>query len=57
MDLAALATFPEGTLWHDGVRQQERTSITAHLHLYIGRGWASLADMDDRDRSGLCLNL
>lgn len=30
-------TFPEGTLCHSGVRRKERTSITVHLHLYIGR--------------------
>ena len=29
-------TFPKVTLCHDGVRWQERASITAHLHLYIG---------------------
>ena len=45
VDLAALVTFPEGTLCHGGVRRQERTSITVHLHLYIGRDRASAADL------------
>lgn len=34
-------TFPEGTLWRSAVSLQNITSITTHLHLYIGRGWAS----------------
>lgn len=38
--MAALVTFPEVTLCHGGVRRQERTLITVHLHLYIGRVWA-----------------
>lgn len=37
VDFAALVTFPEGTLWRSGVRRQERTPVTVHLHLYIGR--------------------
>ena len=37
-------TFPEVTLWHAGVHLQDRTSITAYLHLYIGRDRASAAD-------------
>lgn len=36
--------FPEGTLWRSGVHLQDRTSITAYLHLYIGRDRASVAD-------------
>lgn len=44
MDFAALVTFPEGTLWRSGVHLQDRTSITAYLHLYIGRDRASVAD-------------
>ena len=44
MDLTALATFPEGTLWCGGVHLQNRTSITAYLHLYIGRDRAPVAD-------------
>ena len=34
-------TFPEGTLWRSGVSLQDITSITTHLHLYIGRDRAS----------------
>ena len=34
-------TFPEGTLWRSGVSLQNITSITTHLHLYIGRDRAS----------------
>ena len=30
-------TFPEVTLWCSGVHLQDRTSIMAYLHLYIGR--------------------
>ena len=34
-------TFPKVTLWCSGVSLQNITSITTHLHLYIGRDWAS----------------
>ena len=34
-------TFPKGTLWRSGVSLQNITSITPHLHLYIGRDRAS----------------
>ncbi len=37
MDLAALVTFPEGTLWRSGVSLQYRPSITTLLHYYLGR--------------------
>lgn len=37
-------TFPEGTLWCSGVSLQNITSITTHLHLYVGRDRASTAD-------------
>ena len=37
-------TFPKVTLWRSGVHLQDRTSITAYLHLYIGRDRASLAN-------------
>ena len=37
-------TFPEVTLWCSGVHLQDRTSIPAYLHLYIGRDRASAAD-------------
>lgn len=42
--LDAEATFPEVTLWRSGVHLQDRTSIPAYLHLYIGRDRASAAD-------------
>lgn len=44
MILHAVATFPEGILWRSGVSLQNITSITTHLHLYIGRDRASAAD-------------
>lgn len=34
-------TFPKGILWRSGVSLQNITSITTHLHLYIGRDRAS----------------
>lgn len=34
-------TFPEVTLWCSRVHLQDRASITAYLHLYIGRDRAS----------------
>ena len=37
MNLHIAVTFPEGTLWRSGVSLQNITSITTHLHLYIGR--------------------
>lgn len=42
MDFATLVTFPKGTLWRSGVSLQNITSITTHLHLYIGRDRATL---------------
>ena len=44
MDLDTEATFSEVTLWCSGVHLQDRTSIATHLHLYIGRDLASLAN-------------
>ena len=44
MDLHVAVTFPEGTLCHGGVSLQDITSVTTHLHLYIGRDRASAAD-------------
>ena len=41
MNLHIAVTFPEVTLWCSGVSLQNITSITTHLHLYIGRGRAS----------------
>ena len=41
MNLHIAVTFPEGTLWRSGVSLQNITSITTHLHLYIGRDRAS----------------
>ena len=44
MVLDTEVTFPKVTLWRSGVHLQDRTSITAYLHLYIGRDRASVAD-------------
>lgn len=44
MDLDTEATFPEVTLWCSGVHLQDRTSITAYLHLYIGQDRASASE-------------
>lgn len=44
MDLDTEVTFPEVTLWCSRVHLQDRASITAYLHLYIGRDRASVAD-------------
>ena len=44
MDLHVAVTFPEGTLWRSGVSLQIIASIAIHLHLYIGRDRASLAN-------------
>ena len=44
MVLDTEVTFPKVTLWCSGVHLQDRTSITAYLHLYIGRDRASAAD-------------
>ena len=41
VNLHIAVTFPEGTLWRSGVSLQNNTSITTHLHLYIGRDRAS----------------
>ena len=44
MVLDTEVTFPEVTLCCSGVHLQDRTSITAYLHLYIARDRASAAD-------------
>lgn len=44
MVLDTEVTFPEVTLWCSRVHLQDRTSITAYLHLYIGLDRASAAD-------------
>lgn len=44
MVLDTEVTFPEVTLLCSGVSLQNITSIATHLHLYIGRDRASVAD-------------
>ena len=48
MDLHVVVTFPEGTLWRGGVRLLNRTSISTHLHLYIGqdRAFPAVSNVD-----------
>lgn len=54
VDLHVAVTFPKGTLWRSGVSLQNITSITTHLHLYIGRDLASRTeDCSSQAKSGV----